>query len=419
MLLYFRAENYKCLERVEFPLTPIHVLIGPNDSGKTSVLEAMLAYMQSTNSPIPVQDALPEGWQGKELIYHGVKNDGRVSLAAWSDRCLAPKEAVVDVGPPWVLLGYGFSMSFAPQGRWYISDEWSIARRDPTGSLPSGYPSESVKAELSRAGKDPQYTSPTLLRSEGKDPEAILKLPRGMFGTASLYRFDPKLLSIPAVPNADRNFRMDPDGFGLSTLLDDILGYDPELFLAFRKTFCEFFPQFKAVRVQTATAYSRQYGLQGIHNLVPAGTGKEIILETQWGGIVHARQASEGVLLFLAFLALVSLPVPYRPKLILLEEPERGVYPKKLEELILSLKNWVAASGENAPQIVMATHSPYVLTWFTPEEVTFLSRAKSGGVRARPLRDAPNIHERLSGGFYLGELWYNLSEEDLFGDDRP
>jgi AAA15 family ATPase/GTPase len=43
MLSYFRVENYKCLERVELPLTPMHVLIGPNDSGKTSVLEAMLA----------------------------------------------------------------------------------------------------------------------------------------------------------------------------------------------------------------------------------------------------------------------------------------------------------------------------------------------------------------------------------------
>src|SRR5207249_414893 len=134
------------------------------------------------------------------------------------------------------------------------------------------------------------------------------------------------------------------------------------------------------------------------------------------GGDVPARQASDGALLFLAFLALVNLPAPHRPKLVLLEEPEKGVYPKKLEELIQALKKWVAGNGENAPQIVMATHSPYVLSFFSPEEVTFLSRAKDGGVRARPLRDAPNIHERMAGGFYLGELWYNLSEQELFGD---
>jgi hypothetical protein len=42
-------------------------------------------------------------------------------------------------------------------------------------------------------------------------------------------------------------------------------------------------------------------------------------------------------------------------------------------------------------------------------------RDGTGPVQARPLRQAPNILERLgSGEFYLGELWYNLSEEELF-----
>jgi predicted ATPase len=102
------------------------------------------------------------------------------------------------------------------------------------------------------------------------------------------------------------------------------------------------------------------------------------------GGTVRAQQASEGALLFLAFLALTHLPAPHRPKLVLLEEPERGVYPKKLEELVLALKGWAQAAGETAPQIVMSTHSPYLASFFDSEEVTFLSRANGGGVRARP-----------------------------------
>jgi hypothetical protein len=412
MLSYFRVENYKCLERAEFPLTPIHVLIGPNDSGKTSVLEAMLAYMQSTSLGIPVGDALPEGWQGKELVYHGAPKDGQVSLTAMSDRSLAPKDAFA--GPQWDLLGYGFSLSFSAPAQCQLVREWTIARREPNRPKASGDQNEAVQPW--GGGSHPSYTAPGLLRTRGQQPDEM-KLPRGMFGLASLYRFDPRVLGIPAVPDVGRKFRMDPDGFGLATLLDDILGYDPDLFLALRKVFCEFFKQFKSVRVETATAYHRQYSKQGVHNYQPNQPGKEILFETQWGGIVRARQASEGVLLFLAFLALVHLPTPHRPQLVLLEEPERGVYPKKLEELILSLKKWVEASGENAPQIVMATHSPYVISFFSPEEVTFLSRAKSGGVRARPFRDAPQIHERLTGGYYLGELWYNLSEEELFGDD--
>ena len=66
------------------------------------------------------------------------------------------------------------------------------------------------------------------------------------------------------------------------------------------------------------------------------------------------------------------------------------------------------------PQIILTTHSPYVLSEFTPEEVTLMSRVEDN-VIARPLRDSPNIDKRLGGGtFYLGELWYNLDEKTLF-----
>jgi hypothetical protein len=62
-----------------------------------------------------------------------------------------------------------------------------------------------------------------------------------------------------------------------------------------------------------------------------------------------------------------------------------------------------------------------VLSFFEPEEVTLLSRESDkpdAPVRARPLRDAPSIRERLGNDFYLGELWYNLSEGELFGDAK-
>ena len=50
MLTHFKVSNYKCLVDVELPLTPIHVIIGQNDSGKTSLLEAMLALSRSAEA---------------------------------------------------------------------------------------------------------------------------------------------------------------------------------------------------------------------------------------------------------------------------------------------------------------------------------------------------------------------------------
>src|SRR5947209_7268111 len=63
------VNNYKCLVDVRIPLTPIHVIIGQNDSGKTSLLEAMLALSRSTE--IPLAEAFPGDWQGRDLVFAG------------------------------------------------------------------------------------------------------------------------------------------------------------------------------------------------------------------------------------------------------------------------------------------------------------------------------------------------------------
>ena len=65
-------------------------------------------------------------------------------------------------------------------------------------------------------------------------------------------------------------------------------------------------------------------------------TGKGIHFEMAGGGTIRPQQASDGVILMLAFLALAHVPDP--PKLLLLEEPENGIYPKRLAEVITLLK---------------------------------------------------------------------------------
>jgi predicted ATPase len=199
-------------------------------------------------------------------------------------------------------------------------------------------------------------------------------------------------------------------------MLDDILGWDPERFIRLRSDFCEFFPEFRSVHVQTETAGQRIYSSTGLHQMGSAN-GKGICLETQDGATIRAEQASDGAVLFLGFLALSYLPDP--PQVLLIEEPETGVYPKRLNQIIGLLKRMAQDQSRGRfPQIIFTTHSPYILTPFKPDEVTLMSR-RNGSVIARPLRDAPNIDERLADGeFYLGELWYNLDEEELFQDAR-
>jgi AAA15 family ATPase/GTPase len=68
MITRFHVENYKALRDVTLDLTPIHVLIGPNDSGKTSIFEALTALSRMMQHQM--NDAFPWRWLGQELVWN-------------------------------------------------------------------------------------------------------------------------------------------------------------------------------------------------------------------------------------------------------------------------------------------------------------------------------------------------------------
>lgn len=389
MMTRFSVKNYKCLADVDIPLTPIHVIIGQNDSGKTSLLEAILALHQSVVTPLP--SAFPGKWEGNDLVYEGA-NDARIDFEAGfrNHHSAVSNEST-----------YHLSVLFPEKGSWCNRvDEWFD------------------NGEAHHIAQFRSHVSGLLARLDSQEsPEERLKLNdlAETIGIARLYRLDPKMMAVPASIDPLRKFRLDQDGFGLATLLDDILGNDYKIFGKVSDQFCTYFPQFRKVRIETESASSRQYSEAGLHAM-GQGVGKGIYFETIQGRTIRAQQASDGAILFLGLLALMSAPNP--PKLLLIEEPEKGVYPKRLAEVIDLLRKLEADSvNRPVPQIILTTHSPLLLSSFKPEEVTLLRReVGTGPVKAYPLRDAPNIEERMGGGeFYLGELWYNLSEEELLG----
>ena len=394
MMTHFEVKNYKCLADCSLPLTPLHVIIGQNDSGKTSLLEAILTLFRSTSQPLA--SAFPGEWKGKELVFEKAEQPRIVFDAAFSGSL-----SQVDR-----LLEYHLEVEFRnPDRSCRLYNEWFKWAEDRIETIEYRH-----NQGFSGVGARLQPHFAPEMR-----PEADLV--HETIGSAQFYRLEPKVMALPSAIDPNRKFRLDQDGFGLPGLLDDILGYDAELFLKLRHTFCSFFPQFKSVRVETEAGFLRTSDEIGLRQGTMQNAGKGIYLTTHEGSSIRAQQASDGVLLFLGLLAIIYTPQP--PKLLLIEEPEKGVYPKRLEEIIGIIRGLEEESlVRTIPQVILTTHSPFLLSAFQPEEVTFLSR--EGGVgpaRARPLRDAPKIAERLGNGeFYLGELWYNLTEEELFHD---
>ncbi len=401
MISRFRVKNYKALKDIDIPLTPIHVIIGQNDSGKTSLLEAILAFCQSSEPQSILPGTFVGNWVGKQLVSFNAP-ESVIELSAQLEGLYEGDSQSFE---------YGFRVRFddLPLRNCTLVAEWIL--KDTKELIPvNNYNKTSVSNRT--------ISFNHLTEEEGHNKRRPLDMVAAMVGSAHYYRFDAKVMSLPSALDPNENFRLATDGFGLPTLLDDILGHDRDLFGQLIMEFCKYFPEFKDIRLEKINASKRSYDASGLpHTSLAAGKG--ICFLTQSGFEIRAQQASDGALLFLGFLSLLYIPTP--PKVLLIEEPEKGVYPKRLAEIVRILKRLVETkSDREVPQIIFTTHSPYVLSEFTPEEVTVMSRDVGDSVIARPLRDAPNIEKRLGGGaFYLGELWYNLDEEELFADGRP
>ena len=399
MISRFRVKNYKALRDIDIPLTPIHVIIGQNDSGKTSLLEAILAFCRSSEPQYNLSEAFIGNWVGNELVGFNAP-ESVIELSAHLQGMYESSSQEFE---------YGFQVRFdeQPLRNCTIVSEWLLKDTKNLFEI-RNYNRTSVSNRTVGFNH--------LTEKELRDRRQPFDLVAAMIGTAHYYRFDAKAMSLPSALDPNKRFRLDIDGFGLPTLLDDISGHDKDIFEQINKDFCNYFPEFKKIRVVTCYASKRDYDAAGLPHTSQA-PGKGIIFATRSGAEIKAQQASDGALLFLCFLSLLHIPTP--PKVLLIEEPEKGVYPKRLAEIIRILKRLVETKGDReVPQIIFTTHSPYVLSEFTPEEVTVMNR-DGDSVIARPFRDAPNIEKRLGGGeFYLGELWYNLDEEELFRDGR-
>jgi predicted ATPase len=156
-------------------------------------------------------------------------------------------------------------------------------------------------------------------------------------------------------------------------------------------------------------------GVRSIQLTNPSTGTKAIGVKLTDGTVVPAELMSEGLLYYLAFAILQHVDPT---ALLLIEEPENGLHPARIAEVMRVLR---AISGKT--QVVLATHSPLVINELRPEEVTVVTRDKARGTQAVLLKDTHDFEER-SKVYALGELWlsYANGEDEaplLLGGPRP
>lgn len=116
---------------------------------------------------------------------------------------------------------------------------------------------------------------------------------------------------------------------------------------------------------------------------------------------------SDGTLMVVAILVLLLSPEKNCP-LICIEEPENCLHPKALKTLLAYLKQKTVDL-----QILLTTHSPFLINQVNPEDVTVARVKDDGSTHFERISNIKELHRKLRKGFIsFGDMLETGFEED-------
>lgn len=360
----FQIENFQCIQSLDLRLTPLHALIGPNDSGKSTILKAIRIMMALGSGRLKVENGVgyPVNPEFLSPIYTlRLKLSGQkysVRLDAGSTLSPGLPQNLINL-PQRILLG----AEGKTVGRWWAQHH-NLHENTFSESSPLVFKSN----ESSLNATD--WTRPTAFLNG--DARFIHPSPEAMRQPSQLHNHGNEL------------DLLDERGAGLAAVLDRILSTDVEKYIELNAKLRTLFPDVKSLSLP----------------LVADGT-KELRVKLMDGREIPARNLSEGFLYYTLFSA---LPLLSPRSILLVEEPENGLHPARISEVMRILREI-----SKSTQVLIATHSPLVINELQPEEVTLITRPEGRGTVATPMTRTQNFEER-SKVYALGELWLSYAD---------
>lgn len=219
-----------------------------------------------------------------------------------------------------------------------------------------------------------------------------------------LLRLNPEALLEPAPVEKTT---VDDDGFGLASALAHLANTDPAVRDEVIAAVQRINPQVEAVR-QIVHQVSHPVHPQGARGWADGAAAPAVAyrLEVKLRGVgwLPARMLSEGTLLALGVHTALR---GNKPRLLLLDDIDRGLHPRAQRELAAQLRQWV----EDGAQVLTTTHSPIMLDALDPEDVVVVRGGPTGAQVAR-LTDHPEW-SAWSGAMRPGEFWTWVGEDWL------
>lgn len=399
-----RVKNYKSLEDVEVPLRPLTVFVGPNNSGKSNILDCLefvkeLAFLgpPAVGSRNGFHDMV---WGGDLKRAIDIELVGQIEDGEGHRRPL--KYEVSLTGGPVIptISKESFSLSivdFEEQLHWQGRIQKKLLEGRSV-EVPEGPPELKL---LERAG---DFQVRTWSEQEPERETGVWGLGDARLGISSLrgsqdprhrtlasfasalgdwafYRFQPRYMGSPGA--ARKETQLLERGDNVASILISIQTED-------RKTFGEIESYLKAAVPEIEEL---SVGLTEDQRAFFRWREKGLPSDFK----VSSWLSSEGTRQILGLLALRF--APRLPPLVCIEEPDNFIHPGLMELMADLLK-----SMSTKTQVLVSTHSPYLLNQFLPEDLLIVE--KKEGKTQITVPKGKKIREALK-VLGLGELWYS------------
>ncbi|WP_162159683.1 AAA family ATPase [Cystobacter fuscus] len=376
--------NFKAYRSLDLELEPLTVLVGPNASGKTTLLQGLhLAASLAGNRKGVLSDPV----ERSALSSYGSKAPTEWSLSGvWGGTAGIVHASVEPLAKDATVTGQWAGVNFQAK----------MGLDEPTaGQLVLGR-----MFSQSPGGEGPPDFQDALL-------------------STSILRFEAQALA-KASYSEEQIPEIDGRGDGLASLLAYLKLSQDEVFDGIEQALKQIVPSVRRIRIERAAVERttlRTIALDEQRHQIPEQQtlwGNRVVLDMKGAKGVAADSAGEGTLMVLGLLTV--LMGPSKPRLVLLDDIELNLHPVAQGKLIETLRTLQKRDPEL--QIIATSHSPFILNYLKPEEVRMTFLAENGFARCEKLTAHPEF-ERWKDLMSPGEFWSTVGESWMERVETP
>lgn len=375
----------------EFKLEPLNVLIGPNASGKSNVIEA-ISLLQA--APDDIQEPIRRGGGVAEWLWKGGEEEPTAEISAVTvfqsgETIIGSRDLILDYKLAFTRVAQQFfiaeeviadhveGLDDSAPVRWYDFHGGTPVIAEGPGSK-SG---DLTLRELDDAG----FNSQQSILAQLRDPFSQFRITYvgEYFRKLCVYeqwhvgrRTEPRK---PQLTDLYSDFLAE-DAKNLALVINDLQNR-PGLEERLNDELRRFYPRAKKITVR-----------------ILGGTVQLQLHEEGMRDPIPATRMSDGTLRYLCLLSILLHPDP--PPLVCIEEPEIGLHP----DIVVRLAHLMEEASERM-QLIVTTHSDALVAALSgvPEAVVICERDENGSTTMRRL-SREELGEWLD-RYTLGDLW--------------